>query len=268
MTLSPEQRTLVLTHGRITLGDRLSQASNETMLAQAELDGVVLDCVIKPIVGERPLWDFPDGTLAEREVAAAIIDRTLEFGLVPTTVLRADGPRGPGTVQCFIHRASAVQDPVRLVSRGLVPEGAVKIATGRLSTGEEVDLVHDLDPSLRQMALLDVMINNADRKGGHVLVGSPGGGADEESSVWGIDHGTCFNAEDKLRTVLWGWAGGTLSEAERATVARGAELADQLAELLTRAEVQAFLTRIEMLLERGTMPEPTPEWPRLPWPPL
>lgn len=268
MTLTQDQRRDILTYGEIALGEPLPDASNETVLARLELDGVGLDCVLKPIVGERPLWDFPDGTLAERELAAAVVDAYLGFGLVPTTVLRADGPRGPGMVQCFVHRDDSAGDPVRLVAGGQTGAGTVMIAKGRLASGAEVDLVHDLSAELRQMALLDVLINNADRKGGHVLRGRLGADPSAQTSTWGIDHGTCFHVEDKLRTVLWGWTGQSLTDEERRVVGRARAAAAELTRLLTPAELQAYKDRIDNLLERGTFPEPTPQWPRLPWPPL
>lgn len=199
---------------------------------------IELDAVYKPIRGERPLDDFPDGTLAHREVAAFAVSEVTGWRIVPETVLR-DGPFGPGMVQRWID-----VDP----------------------TVDVVGLVVEADPRLRRIAVFDAIVNNTDRKGGHLLP-VPGG------HLHGVDHGVCFSAVPKLRTVLWGWRGERLAEPELAAVRRvrdalDGELGVDLARLLSPTEVAATRRRIERLLETERFPRPSATWPAVPWPPF
>ncbi len=195
-------------------------------------------CVYKPVSGERPLWDFPDGTLADREVAAYLVSEATGWGLVPPTVLR-DGPFGRGMVQLWID----VDETVDLV-----------------------ELARSDSPQLRRMAVFDAVVNNADRKGGHLLP-TPDG------HIYGVDHGVCFSYEDKLRTLLWRWRGEPLT-AEALDVlgnvrdALAGDLGDRLRELLTPGEVRHTLRRVERLLAERVHPQPSPDWPAIPWPPF
>ncbi len=198
----------------------------------------VLDAVYKPVAGERPLDDFPDGTLARREVAAYLVSAATGWQIVPPTVLR-DGPFGEGAFQLWID----VDDAVDVVA-----------------------LVVDDDPRLRRIALFDAIVNNTDRKGGHLLP-IPGG------HVFGVDHGVCFSPVPKLRTVLWGWRGQPLEGPELDVVARvRAELDGQLGldlgQLLDPVEVAATIRRTDRLLETRRFPRPSPNWPAVPWPPF
>jgi uncharacterized repeat protein (TIGR03843 family) len=237
---------------------RFADASNLTILARTE-GGV--QCVYKPISGERPLWDFPGGTLAGREVAMAVLAAALHWEGVPETVLRADGPVGPGACQQYVEAAG---DPVvQLVAEP--PAGWLVVAHGEDEAGRSVSLVHRDRPDLRRLALLDVIANNADRKGGHLL-------RDAAGRVWGIDHGLTFHADDKLRTVLWGFAEQPIAPDDLGTLQRLAErwdrVARELADYLAEAEIAAARDRLAALLAGGTYPAPEPGWPRLPWPPL
>jgi len=198
----------------------------------------VIDAVYKPIRGERPLDDFPDGTLAHREVAAFAVSEVIGWGIVPETVLR-DGPFGPGMVQRWVD-----------VDR----------------TVDVVGLIVEADPRLRRVAVFDAIVNNTDRKGGHLLP-VPGG------HIHGVDHGVCFSPVPKLRTVLWGWRGDRLGEAELAAVQRVRDALDgslgaDLARLLAPIEVAATIRRAERLLQTGRFPRPSPNWPAVPWPPF
>ena len=199
---------------------------------------LVAACVYKPIRGERPLDDFPDGTLGFREVAAHVVSEASGWRIVPPTILR-DGPFGLGMVQLWIDTDDVV-DPWDLVQRS--------------------------DPSLRAMAVFDAVVNNADRKVGHIL---PVGGG----HLYGVDHGICFSDDPKLRTVLWGWRGRRLADHEievlerlRADL-RGA-LGDELGGLLSRREVAATGRRIDELLRSRRFPLPDPDRPAIPWPPF
>jgi len=241
---------------------QLTTASNATWRCLAELsDGRLLRCVYKPVAGERPLWDFPEGTLAAREVATALIDRQLGLDLVPPTTWRDSGPAGPGMCQAWIEHAAAPTG-IDLLPPTQVPESWHLIAEGQTPTGEVVALVHDDSPELRRIALLDAIVNNADRKGGHVLVDATG-------RRWAIDHGVTFHVEDKLRTVLWGWAGTPVNAAERELLSAWCASSDSHAELgayLDEVELGMLLERVDSLLATGTFPVPSQDWPSLPWP--
>ena len=236
----PEDAALeLLCRGELTVEGRLVDASNATLYCAVQADGVAAACVYKPIAGERPLWDFPDGTLAEREVAAYAVSAASGWGIVPPTVLR-DGPAGRGMVQLWIAEDDEV-DVVALLRRRDSAE-------------------------LRRMAVFDAVINNADRKGGHILPSTAG-------RLYGVDHGVAFHAEAKLRTVLWQWAGDRVPAELRDDLARlrtvlDAELGAKLRTLLTTPEVRATARRVERLVSSGRYPEPSGDWPPVPWPPM
>jgi len=234
-----ESALRLLREGRLEVAGRLVEASNMTLYCSVTLGRQSAACVYKPVRGERPLWDFPDGTLAAREVAAFEVSRAAGWQIVPPTVYR-DGPFGPGMCQLWIDTDQGV---------------------------DLMDLVRSRHPGLRRMAVFDAVVNNADRKGGHLLPMTDG-------NVYGVDHGVCFSAEDKLRTVLWQWRGrplqrdavGVLTAMER-DLEEGA-LGRRLRELLTLAEVEATWTRVRRLLETGVHPYPSEDWPAIPWPPI
>ena len=251
MTAAAEPE-LVLT-GRITI------ASNATFLGQIDETTVVY----KPIAGENPLWDFPDGTLAQREVAAYLVSEASGWNVVPRTWLR-DGPMGPGMVQLW-QDVDPEQDAVDLVPSDAVPDaGWRRVLDGTDEDDREVTLIHEDGDELRRMAIFDIVVNNADRKGGHVLE-MPGG------HRHGVDHGLTFHQEHKLRTVLWGFAGETLTADELAIVERirtalYEDLGDALAELIMPAELDALDARCERLLSRARFPAPHGQMPAVPWP--
>lgn len=248
-----------LVAGELELVGRIRTASNATFLARV---GSV-DVVYKPVAGERPLWDFPDGTLAHREVAAYLVSESFGWDVVPLTFLR-DGPLGPGMVQRW-QQPDASQDPVDVLPARTVPsEGWRTVFHGSDERDRPVVLVHEDSPALRRMAVLDVVVNNADRKGGHILPAAAG-------HRFGVDHGVTFHVEHKLRTVLWGWRGDALDADELAGVARvradvDGDLGRQLAELLTDAEVEALAARCDRLLRSATFPGPSRDMPAFPWP--
>jgi uncharacterized repeat protein (TIGR03843 family) len=257
----------LLRDGELIVEGRLVAASNATLLCRLGDAGVNgsdhVRCVYKPVAGERPLWDFPDGTLAPREVAAYLVSEAAGWHVVPPTVLR-DGPFGPGVCQLWIEQDGT--GLVDIVAPTAVPEGWLRVLDAEDTAGELVTLVHADDPRLRRMALFDLVVNNADRKGGHVLVTADG-------AVLGVDHGVCFHADPKLRTVLWGWSGRPLSDDERQTLNRlaadlGGDLGDRLAKLLEAAEVAATVARIDDLLGQGRFPGPEMSRMPIPWPPF
>ncbi|MGE3284834.1 MAG: SCO1664 family protein [Pseudonocardia sp.] len=252
----------LLSHGRIEVTGRLVDASNATLLGEITLDGVAAGCVYKPVRGERPLWDFPDGTLAGREVATYLVSEAGGFGVVPPTVHR-DGPFGPGMVQVWVDTADE-RELVDVRPPKDVPPGWLGVLRARGVAGEPAVLIHANTPELRVMAAFDVLVNNADRKGGHVLAGADG-------RVYGVDHGLCLHVEDKLRTVLWGWVGTRLPEEvlERVRRLRSAldgGLSASLREHITRAEVRALVARVDELLADPCYPRPSGYGPAIPWP--
>ncbi|WP_210586498.1 SCO1664 family protein [Streptomyces sp. GESEQ-35] len=258
--------TQLLTRGELTVRGQIRDASNAVLYCSVAHDGEEAFCVYKPVRGERPLWDFPDGTLAQREVAAYEVSEATGWGLVPTTVLR-DGPYGEGMVQLWIEGVPGAE-LLALVDGEEPEEGWRAIGFAEVGDGKTALLVHADDERLRRLAVLDAVINNADRKGGHLLPADGG-------RLYAIDHGVTFNTENKLRTLLWGWAGEPLT-GESMDVLKGLKdglgdggaLAARLAGLITGAEVDATRARVDALLTAGVHPEPSGEWPAIPWPPV
>lgn len=234
--MATDAKLINLRDGVLRVTGRLVDASNATLYAIADLAGQEMVCIYKPKAGERPLWDFPDGCLAHREYAAYLVSEHLGFNLVPLTVLR-DGPYGEGMAQEWI------------------------------TIDESIDLAKFFatdHPGLRSMALFDAIINNTDRKIGHLL-------PINDDVVFGCDHGVTFHVEDKLRTVLWQWSGDSLTTKEieilkKAVTSLEGELRTQLETLLTTQEIDALAARVQRLLNEGTFPQPNPNWPAVPWP--
>ena len=226
--------TELLTSGAIEIQGRMPWSSNNTFLVTVTHDGSTVTAIYKPGPGERPLWDFPDG-LYRREVAAYELSEALGWGFVPPTVEVADGPVGPGSLQLFVD-ADFEQHYFTLL---------------------EDETHHRI---LKRMATFDVLANNADRKGGHCLI-------DEEGRIWGIDHGLCFHVQQKLRTVIWDFAGQKLHPDDLADVARLIEdgLPPALTDLLHPEECRALEKRARHLLEQKRLPEPRTDHP-YPWP--
>ncbi len=214
---------------------RLIDASNATLQAIIEESDPAIKVIYKPIAGEKPLWDFEDGNLASRELAAFIVSDSGGFDVVPFTILR-DGPFGLGMVQQWIEIDSNV-DIIEFGQSG--------------------------DKQLKRLALFDAVINNTDRKFGHLLV-------DNSGKLYGCDHGVAFHKEDKLRTVLWQFAGQDFDQEEidlLDTIVK-IDWNDKLSNFLTNDEIEALYMRIEKLIHQRKFPEPSPSWPAVPWPPV
>ena len=236
-----EQAALtLLSQGSLEIEGRLIHASNATMYCTVTHEGSQAACVYKPVAGERPLWDFAEGTLAGREVSAYQVSRTAGWDVVPPTVFR-DGPFGPGMCQLWIDADESVD--ILALARRTNHQG------------------------LREMAVFDAVVNNADRKIGHLLP-APGG------HLYGCDHGVCFGEEYKLRTVLWQWRGRSLARRSVEALTRlqlslaGGELAAELARWLTADEIAATRNRVDLLLQHRVHPYPPEDWPAVPWPPV
>ena len=264
-----DERHETLRSGELKILGRIRSASNATFLCEAQLGDDTVHCVYKPVAGEQPLWDFPDGTLAGREYGAFVISAALGWDIVPHTIIR-DGPAGTGMLQLWIDQPDddnedqpGGPDLVDLCPVDSVPAGYLSAVRAYDYTGEEVRLVHADNPRLRQMAVFDVIVNNADRKGGHILNGLDG-------QVYGVDHGLALHVQDKLRTVLWGWAGKPIDDQSLDDLAEleknlGGSLGSQLREHITAAELAALRRRVRALLDDPVMPSPERSRP-LPWP--
>ena len=237
-----EKDLIDLNNGTLTVTGRLIDASNATLYAMCTVKSSGIErefaCIYKPIAGERPLWDFPDGSLANREYLTFLVSHWLELHLVPPTILR-DGPFGTGMVQKWID----IDPDIDLM-----------------------DFYQGDHPKLRLLAVLDLICNNTDRKIGH-LIPIAGG------HVYGCDHGVTFHSDDKLRTVLWQWAGTPFSASEMKLLTQARELfavdkVDLITGLIDEDEIAATITRIDRALIDGSFPLPSTEWPAVPWPPF
>jgi uncharacterized repeat protein (TIGR03843 family) len=235
LELSGSDAAEVLARGELEVLGRMPWASNATLLVVARADGVELQAIYKPRRGERPLWDFPSGSLCQREVATYELSEALGWGLVPATALR-DGPAGIGMVQRFVDH-----DPEE----------------------HYFTLLEQHADRFLQFAVFDVLINNADRKGGHCIRSRPDG------AIVGIDHGLTFHPAWKLRTVIWDFAGDAVPRALADDVCRvlvGEQLGDQMAPLVSPLELEAMQQRGQELVRAGRLPDPDPGYHSLPWP--
>ena len=226
----------VIETGELVVTGRLVDASNATLFGHVLTEsGEKTSVIYKPIAGERPLWDFPDGTLAAREVAAYLFSEFAGFHLVPFTVLR-DGPYGMGAVQEWININEEV---------------------------DTIDLAQSRDESLRKLVLFDAIVNNTDRKIGHLLPALSG-------ELFVCDHGVCFHQEDKLRTVIWQFADLPFNQRERTLIdaVEALNLEKILIDLITQQEIAATRTRIKNLKSSNRFPVPSDQWPPVPWPPV
>lgn len=238
----------ILQHGTMEIEGLLPWSSNYAFLVRACDGPIELGAVYKPERGERPLWDFPQGTLCLRERAAFVVSEALDWHIVPPTVLR-EAKHGLGSVQLFIDH-----DPER---HYFTIEGS-----------------EALRPQLQRMTLLDILINNADRKAGHVLI-QESEQASEPVRLWGIDHGICFHVDPKLRTVIWEFGGVPIPDEMRRELEafRGKltdeseELSAELGKLLSPAEIEALRRRLDRLINRATFPQPGAGR-HYPWPPV
>lgn len=241
MTAADDIHLITLQQGELTVQGEFLWGSNYTFLVQVEHEGTQLAAVYKPSRGERPLWDFPTASLAHREVAAYLVSEASGWQLVPATVHRKDGPAGAGSLQVFIDH-----DP--------------EYHYFNFSAEDR--------QRLRRVALFDLLINNADRKGSHILI-------DPDDHLWLIDHGICFHVEDKHRTVIWDFAGEAIEEDLLLDVEhlldslqRPGVLVKQLKLHLSEAEIGAMIQRGKQLMITGHFPNPDPNQRIIPWPPI
>ncbi|MFM7495825.1 MAG: SCO1664 family protein [Candidatus Nanopelagicus sp.] len=224
-----------LSIGDIKVIGRLIDASNATLVGEIVSLNSSIKVIYKPIAGEKPLWDFQDGNLAFREYCAFLVSDLAGFNIVPATILR-DGPFGLGMVQQWIE----IDKTVNVVEFG-----------------------QSEDSQLRKLALFDSIINNTDRKYGHLLI-------DSDEKLFACDHGVSFHSQNKLRTVIWQFAGEKFTTEEKALLERTREIDFNgvFENYLTDIEISAFSDRINTLIASGTFPLPSDEWPAIPWPPV
>ncbi|WP_441247059.1 SCO1664 family protein [Kitasatospora sp. McL0602] len=265
LAADPDAALDLLGAGELAVHGRVTDASNAVLYCTVTLDGLTAPCVYKPVAGERPLWDFPDGTLAGREVAAYEVSAATGWALVPPTLLR-EGPHGPGMVQLWVEPAEEAPELLDLQRPEGAEPGWLPIVRADVGEGRTALLVHRDDERLRRLAVLDAVLNNADRKGGHWIAAADG-------RLYGIDHGVTFAVPGKLRTLLWGWAGQPLTEEAAEVLGRlaaglGGPLAGRLAPHLTEAELRAAQARVAELLDSRRHPLPSADWPSIPWPPV
>ncbi len=255
----------LLARGELRPVARIGGSSNGALLCEVVAGRERLLAIYKAVSTERPLWDYPDGTLAGRERAAYLVSTAGSFGIVPPTVLR-DGPLGAGAVQLWV--GDPVGEPDLLVTVtpvAEVPPGWRVVLRGEGEGGEPLAVSHADEPAVRTTSVLDALINNSDRKGGHLVR--------DGDRVRGFDHGVSLGVEPKLRTVLWGWAGEPVPEGDLDRVGEvsrrldlAGPLAQELRELLTPAEVDALRSRADDLLRTRRHPVPHSGWPAIPWP--
>lgn len=263
--MSPSTADLLtaLAEGELSLEGRLVDASNATLRGWVASPFGDIRCVYKPVRGERPLWDFPVGTLSGREVAFYELSSLLDWPLVPPTAWRVEGPFGPGSCQLWIE-ADAQAAVVDLIPAPETRDGWAVVLEGTDGSGRTVRLIHATTQDVQRLALLDAIGNNADRKGGHILI-------DADARVWGIDHGVTFHADDKLRSVLWGWAGEELpgdliDDLQRLADRLHSSEGERVTAWLDSAEVEALHARVELLRTNRRFPVPSTDWPAIPWP--
>nr|BFF06331.1 SCO1664 family protein [Brevibacterium otitidis] len=272
--LAPADDTAAITEalaaGTVHQLGRIPHASNDTRLVTVTAHDTVLRAVYKPAAGERPLHDFPHGTLAGREVACFELGRAIGLPVAPPTVMRTDLAAGPGSLQAYVEALNPDDALIDVFAPEDVPSSWAAIFSAVSEDGEDLVVAHALAPALRDIALFDLIANNADRKASHILSGHYRfDGA--EPAMFGIDHGLTFHAEPKLRTVLWGVSGESFTPAETrllAAVAEDPELTQLLQNWLTEAEAVATAERAAALLDLGSFPLPPSTRTPIPWPPL
>lgn len=233
-SFTAEEIRSIIDQGNLRVEGRFVDASNATLYGIVSLGEKEVAVIYKPIAGERPLWDFPDGNLAQRERAAYLLSELLAISIVPYTIIR-DGPFGMGMVQQWIKEDENF---------------------------DVMDFAQSQDSRLRTLALFDAIINNTDRKYGHILM-------DIHGNLSACDHGVTFHQDDKLRTVIWQYAGSPFNDEEILLLENARNLSKEaLFELISPAEIDALNLRIERLLKSLTFPRPSQDWPAIPWPPF
>ncbi|GAA2014529.1 SCO1664 family protein [Brevibacterium samyangense] len=287
--MTEEQVVALLRTGEVRELGRIPGASNDTRLVLVSDDGGTTDAgggdaprnaplraVLKPTAGERPLADFPFGTLAAREAAAYALSASSGADVVPPTVLRTDLPYGPASLQVYVETVDDGDSASFFLPQDL-PEDWAPVFSAQTEDGTPVLVAHATDPEVRMLALFDEIANNADRKGSHIFRGHYRFDAAASPRVFGIDNGLTFHTEPKVRTVLWGFADDVFTHAESTVLESAARVVDaaltgeadgELGSLLDPAELGALADRVAHLQHAGRFPLPPDDRYPIPWPPL
>lgn len=240
---------------------RITTASNVAILMQSEIKDGTIRAIFKPENGIRPLWDFPKNDLIERELSSYLLSKASNLSFIPPSVLREIKPFGKGLLQLWIEDAEV--SAVQIFEAGQITSDFSKVFPAIDSTGNEVEIASLNNNWIDDLTIFDAVINNSDRKGSHILT-------DELGRMWAIDHGVCWHEDLKLRTVLWAKAGIALSTEALQLLTKIelslGELESDLAELISKREIEAANKRIEDLRREGKFPIPNPNWPAVPWP--
>ncbi len=251
----------ILLNGDIEILGLIHESSNGALKAKISLNDTSIHAIIKPNALIRPLWDFPEMDLNYRELATFNLSERLDLNFVPYSVLREIKDIGICLVQEWIDEVSS--DLVIIKNDLEIPKDYKKVLNGYDDLNKLVSLAHKDDHVLRSIAIFDLIINNADRKGGHIL-------KDANQKIWVIDHGVSWHTENKLRTILWGWIGDELSSSDVQLMNRAKQILnvwrDEETEYLKPDEINAAISRVDVVLQEGKFPEPSKEWPAIPWP--
>ena len=251
---------LLLT-GEIEIEGLIPDSSNGALKVLVSNANESMSAIIKPEVSIRPLWDFPDMDLNNREYATYLLDRALNLNYVPETVMRNVEGIGKSLIQEWVKESD--NDLIIVKSPEDIPKDYLKVLQGYDELNKLITLAHKDVRELRNLCLFDLVINNADRKGGHLLV-------DSDNKMWAIDHGVSWHFESKIRTVLWGWIDESFNDEDLALLIKAKAALQRWAEeefiYLSSDEIGRAIERVEELLKENTFPQPGDQWPAVPWP--
>ena len=251
----------LLLNGVIEIEGLIPDSSNGALKVLVSTSKQSVKAIIKPEVSIRPLWDFPDLDLNNREYATYLLDRELNLNYVPDTVMRNVEGIGKSLIQEWVTESD--NDLIIVKSPEDIPEEYLKVLQGYDELNKLITLAHKNNRDLRNLCLFDLVINNADRKGGHLLM-------DSANKMWAIDHGVSWHFESKIRTVLWGWIDETFNEQDITLLNKAKKVIQTWKEeefiYLSKEEIEQAIKRVEGLLKENAFPQPGDQWPAVPWP--
>ena len=251
----------LLLSGEIEIEGLIPDSSNGALKITIRDSDQSMDAIMKPEVSIRPLWDFPDLDLNNREYATYLLDRELDLNYVPETVMRDVEGIGNSLIQEWVKESD--NDLIIVKSPEDIPKDYLKVLQGYDELNKLITLAHKDVRDLRNLCLFDLIINNADRKGGHLLM-------DSANKMWAIDHGVSWHFESKIRTVLWGWIDVAFNKDDLALLERAKKVLQKWdAEdfsYLTKNEIEQAIKRVEELVNGKAFPQPGDQWPAVPWP--
>ena len=251
----------LLLSGEIEIEGLIPDSSNGALKVLVSDDKQNIHAILKPEVSIRPLWDFPALDLNNREYATYLLDRELELNYVPETVMRNVNGIGNSLIQEWVEESD--NDLIIVKSPDDIPEDYLKVLQGYDELNKLITLAHKDDRDLRNLCLFDLVINNADRKGGHLLM-------DSDHKMWAIDHGVSWHQESKIRTVLWGWIGADFNKEDLNLLEKAKDILqtwkEQEFDYLSKIEIGQAIIRTEELLKVNAFPQPGNQWPAVPWP--